>query len=139
MVFKLLKSCFFFLSKLAQIWENLHRLFQKHFNENSYKSNSARCILYTVYITRLKYIHPCVRGAGGIPLAHPGGQRGGGIARHTMSRRLESKKNVWMAFNVFASNVFALITSTTHSSTRVPPQASCLDESRIATIQGNSP
>ena len=44
-----------------------------------------------------------------------------------------------MAFNVFAFNVFAFITRTTHSSTRVPPQASCLDESRIATIQGNSP
>ena len=49
------------------------------------------------------------------------------------------QKNVWMAFNVFAFNVLALITRTTHSSTRVPPQASCLDESRIATIQGNSP
>ena len=44
-----------------------------------------------------------------------------------------------MAFNVFAFNVLALITRTTHSSTRVPPQASCLEESRIATIQGNSP
>ena len=76
-----------------------------------------------------------LRGASSIPLTHPGSQRGGRVTGHAVGCRLEIQKEIFTQYFLY----FTFITRTTHSSTRDPPQASWPEESRIATIQGNSP